>query len=106
MVEATLTQPSTHTVPGTVLTAQDKDSCILSCGNSSDTNKYRDFTEEESSLQEELMKKFLSNSFLLSACFVPVCATPYYVLSHLLPTTHEGDSYYSSLQIRKQGTER
>lgn len=41
------------------------------CGNSSDTNKNRDFPEEQSSLQEELMKKFLSNSFLLSACFVP-----------------------------------
>lgn len=71
VAEATLTQPSTHTVPGTVLTAHDKDSCILSCGNSSDTNKNRGFPEEQSSLQEELMKKFLSNSFLLSACFVP-----------------------------------
>lgn len=30
VAEAMLTQPSTHTVPGTVLTAHDKDSCILS----------------------------------------------------------------------------
>lgn len=54
----------------TVLSAPDKDSYILSLRNSNDdTNKYRVFLKEKSSLQGGLTRKSLPlDSFLLTVC--------------------------------------
>lgn len=57
-------QSGTHTVPSTVLSARDKDSCILSFGTQvMIITKNRDFSE----VKFGLMRKFpFLNSFLLS----------------------------------------
>lgn len=79
---AKLTQPSTHSVPGTVLSAHDKDSCILSFRNSNDDpNKNRDFSEEKSSLQGGTGEKISSfKLFFTESLFgARICARLSYV---------------------------